>query len=201
MKMKHVLFGAFAGVLLACDAALAQPAPDAPAAPGRPDVKTVGDWFVRCFPVQSPSPCDIFEELDDQRTRQRVLSLSVAYVPSLDRHALQITVPLEISIPRGITIQTDSYSSPVLRYRRCDRNGCYAEMAVDNGMIDALNKSGPAAKINIVADNGKAYALNFSLKGFTAAHDDMVAQARAKAKAVAKPGDAAAAPAAPAATP
>jgi invasion protein IalB len=201
MKMKHVLFGAFAGVLLACGAALAQPAPDAPAAPGRPDVKTVGDWFVRCFPVQSPSPCDIFEELDDQRTRQRVLSLSVAYVPSLDRHALQITVPLEISIPRGITIQTDSYSSPVLRYRRCDRNGCYVEMAVDNGMIDALNKSGPAAKINIVADNGKAYALNFSLKGFTAAHDDMVAQARAKAKAVAKPGDAAAAPAAPAATP
>jgi invasion protein IalB len=201
MKMKHVLFGAFAGVLLACGAALAQPAPDAPAAPGRPDVKTVGDWFVRCFPVQSPSPCDIFEELDDQRTRQRVLSLSVAYVPSLDRHALQITVPLEISIPRGITIQTDSYSSPVLRYRRCDRNGCYVEMAVDNGMIDALNKSGPAAKINIVADNGKAYALNFSLKGFAAAHDDMVAQARAKAKAVAKPGDAAAAPAAPAATP
>jgi invasion protein IalB len=201
MKMKHVLFGAFAGVLLACAAALAQPAPDAPAAPGRPDVKTVGDWFVRCFPVQSPSPCDIFEELDDQRTRQRVLSLSVAYVPSLDRHALQITVPLEISIPRGITIQTDSYSSPVLRYRRCDRNGCYVEMAVDNGMIDALNKSGPAAKINIVADNGKAYALNFSLKGFAAAHDDMVAQARAKAKAVAKPGDAAAAPAAPAATP
>ena len=72
--------------------------------PGRqpsPDVKPVQDWFVRCFPVQSPSPCDMFQELDDQRTRQRVVSLSFAYVPSLDRHALQITVPLEVSIRQG----------------------------------------------------------------------------------------------------
>ena len=200
MKMKHILMGAFAGLLLASGAALAQDAtPAAPAAAGRPEVKTVGDWFVRCFAVQSPSPCDMFQELDDQRTRQRVLSLSIAYVPSLDRHALQVTVPLEISIPRGLTIQTDSYTSPVLKYRRCDRNGCYVEMAVDNGMIESLGKSGPAGKINIVADSGKSYALNFSLKGFAQAHDDMASQARAKAKAVAKPADTA--PAAPAPAP
>jgi invasion protein IalB len=128
-----------------------------------------------------------------------VLSLSIAYVPSLDRHALQVTVPLEISIPKGLTIQTDSYTSPVLKYRRCDRNGCYVEMAVDNGLIESLGKSGPAGKINIVADSGKSYALNFSLKGFAQAHDDMASQARAKAKAVAKPADAA--PAAPAPSP
>jgi invasion protein IalB len=199
MKMKHILIGGFTGFLLASGAALAQQAPDAgaaPAGPGRPDVKTVGDWFVRCFPVQSPSPCDIFQELDDQRSRQRVLALSIAYVPSLDRHAVQITVPLEISIPRGVIIQTDSYTSPVMRYRRCDRNGCYVEMAVDNALIESLSKSGPAGKVNIVADSGKSYALNFSLKGFAAAHDEMVSQTRAKAKPVAKPGDTAPAPAA-----
>ena len=67
-------------------------------------------------------------------------------------------------------------------------------MAVDNALIESLSKSGPAAKVNIVADSGKAYAMNFSLKGFAAAHDDMVSQARAKAKPVAKPGDAAPAP-------
>jgi invasion protein IalB len=204
MKIKHILIGVFAGVLLASGAALAQqaPAPDAaPAGPGRPDVKTVGDWFVRCFPVQSPSPCDMFEELDDQRSRQRVLSLSIAFVPGLNRHALQITVPLEVSLPKGLTIATDSYTSPVMHYRRCDRNGCYVEMAVDNGIIDSLTRSGPAGKINIVADNGKAYGLNFSLKGFAAAHDDMVAQAKAKAKPVAANGEAPAAPAPAAATP
>jgi invasion protein IalB len=204
MMMKSILIGLFAGILFTSGAAMAQqaaaPAPEAaaPAAPGRPDVHAVDDWFVRCFPVQSPSPCDIFQEEEAPQTRQRVLSLSVAYVPSLDRHALQITVPLDISIPKGLTIKTDSYTSPVLKYRRCDRNGCYVEMAVDNGLVEALAKSGPAGKVNIVADNGKSYALNFSLKGFAAAHDEMVTKARAKAKPIAKPADQ---PAAPAATP
>jgi invasion protein IalB len=202
MNMKHILMGAFAGFLLASGAALAQQAPDAGAAsatPGRPDVHGVEDWFVRCFPVQSPSPCDIFFEEDAAQTRQRILSVSVAYVPSLDRHALQITVPLEIAIQKGVTIQTDSYTSPALHYRRCDRNGCYVEMAVDNALVESLSRSGPAAKIIIVADSGKTYPIAFSLKGFAAAHDEMVTKAKAKAKTVAKPGDTTAP--APAATP
>jgi len=189
-KRAQAFIGAALAILLAPAAAAAQ-APTAPEGrPGQPDVKQVDDWFVRCFPVQSPSPCDIFQELDDQRTRQRVLALSIAYVPSLDRYALQITVPLEISIPRGVVIQTDSYTSPVLRYRRCDRNGCYVEMAIDKGVIESLAKSGPEAKVNIVADNGKSYGLRFYLKGFSAAHDAMVSQAKAKAKAVDKSGGA-----------
>jgi invasion protein IalB len=192
--IKPILAGTFAGLLLVSGSAFAQEAQGA--AGGNPEVKTVQDWFVRCFPVQSPSPCDMFQELDSQTTKQRVLSISLAYVPSLDRHAVQITVPLDISIPKGVTIKTDSYTSPVLKYRRCDRNGCYIEMAVDNSLIEGLAKSGPAGKINIVADNGKVYALNFSLKGFAQAHDDMAAQARAKAKSVEKQGGpAAAAPA------
>src|ERR1700749_776433 len=101
--MKSVLMGALAGVLFAGSAARPQQA-DAP--PARPEVKTVEDWLVRCFPIQSPSPCDMFQEQDAQQSHQRVLSLSIAYVPSLDRHALQVSVPLDISIQKGLTIQT-----------------------------------------------------------------------------------------------
>ena len=100
-------------------------------------------------------------------------------------------MPLEIAIQKGLTVQTDTYTSPVLKYRMCTREGCFVQMVPDNAMVEALAKSGPDAKLNIVADNGKSYGLKFSLKGFSAAHDDMVAQARAKAKAP-KPGDAAA---------
>lgn len=194
-KINQTLMAACAGLMLAAGAALAQQAPAADGGPGRPDVKTVGDWTVRCFPIQSPSPCDIFQEQDYQKTGQRVLSISIAYVPSMDKHAIQISVPLDISIPKGVTLQTDTYTSPVLKYRRCDRNGCYIEMAVDNGLVEGLAKSGDKGKVNIAADNGKNYTLNFSLKGFSQAHDDMVAQARAKAKPVEQ--SAAAAPAKP----
>jgi invasion protein IalB len=187
--MKAVL--TFAGLVLGCAAAYAQ---EAPAAPGRPDVKTVGDWMVRCFPVSNPNPCDVFQERVDNRTQQRVLSFSLAFVPSMDRHIMQITVPLDIAIQKGVTIQADAYTSPVLKYRMCNREGCFVQLAPDNALVEALAKAGADAKINIVADTGKSFALPLSLKGFSAAHDDMVAQARVKAKPVAKTGDAAAKP-------
>jgi invasion protein IalB len=193
MKFSNVLTGAAGGVLLACAAAFAQDAAQpAPQAPGRPEVKTIGDWMVRCFPVTSPGPCDMYQELDDQRTRQRVLSFSIAFIPSLNRHGIQITVPLEVSIQKGLTVITDSYTSPVLKFRYCDRSGCFVQMPMDNAAIESISKSGPDAKVRIFADNGKAYDLRFSLKGFAAAHDSMAEQARAKGKA---------APAAPAAQP
>lgn len=186
MILKPVLAAALAGLVLACGTASAQEA----APPGRPDVKTVGDWQVRCFPVNNSNPCDMFQEMANKDSRQRILSISLAFNPSLDRHLLQITVPLEISIQKGLTIQSDSYTSPVLKYRMCTREGCFVQMAADNALVEALAKSGPEAKLNIVGDNGKSYGLQFSLKGFAAAHDDMVAQARAKAKPVAPTVDA-----------
>ena len=179
--MKSVLTGAVAALVLGCGAAVAQQqAPAEP--PGPPEVKTVDDWQVRCFPVSNANPCDIFQEQVDQRTRQRVLSVSIAFSPSADRHLVQITVPLDIAIQKGLTIQTDSYTSPVLKYRMCTREGCFVQTVADNAMIESLAKSGPDGKINIVTDAGKTFALTFSLKGFSAAHDEMVRLARIKAK-------------------
>ena len=105
-------------------------------------------------------------------------------------------MPLEVSIPRGLIIQTDSFTSQPLKYRYCDRTGCFVQMPIDNATIEAMSKSGEAAKVRVFADNGKAYDIKFSLKGFAAAHDNMVDQAKAKAKPIQQPA-AGAAPAAP----
>jgi invasion protein IalB len=201
MTLKQTLIGAALGLALACGAAAAQDAaaPAAAAATGQqqtkpPETKTIGDWIVRCFPIQSPSPCDMFQELVDQRSHQRVLSLSFAYVPNLNRHGMQLTVPLEVGLQKGATISSDSYTSQPFRFRYCDRGGCFVQTVVDNAAIESLAKSGPDGKVRIYADSGKAYDLKFSLKGFAAAHDDMVEQAKAKATKTPPP---AAAPATP----
>ena len=178
-----------AACLALSGAALAQPAPGQDVS--RPEAKTIGDWTVRCFPIESPSPCDIFQEQDYQKTGQRVLSISIAFVPSMNRHIIQVTVPLDVAIPKGITMQSDTYTSPVLKYRMCTREGCFVQTAIDNALVEALARSSGTGKINVEADGGKKVALTFSLKGFAAAHDDMAAQAKAKAKAP----EAAAAPA------
>jgi invasion protein IalB len=182
MRISRLLCGVAAGLILGSGFALAQGAPPPGGAPRMPDVKEVGDWSVRCFPVESPSPCDMYEELDDKNTHQRVLAVSLAYIPKVDRHAIQIAVPLGVALGKGLTIQTDNFTSAMLRYRRCDRQGCYVEMGLDNNSVQQLAKSGPNAKVKIYADGGKAFELRFSLNGFSAAHDSMSALAKEKAK-------------------
>lgn len=180
--MKLTLAGIAAGLLLAASAAaLAQDASGQEDAPKADVVKTVGDWQVRCFSVQNSSPCDQFWQQTDPRTGQRMVAVSIAYAPSADRHLVVISVPLGVSIPKGVTIQADNYTSPALHYRMCSRDGCFVQAVVDNGMIASLAKSGPQAKLNIAGDDGKTFSLPLSLKGFSEAHDEMVSEAKAKA--------------------
>lgn len=188
MKLSRVLIGALAACVLS-GAAYAQ-APAAPAAPPKPEVKVVEDWTIRCYPVQSVSPCDMYQEQGNSQTGQRVLSVSIAFAPSVNRHLMVINVPLEVAIPQGVVVQTDTYTSPVLKYRMCTREGCFVQMAVDNALVEALARASGKAKINLVGDGGRKVSLPFSLKGFSAAHDDMASQARAKA--TSKPAESAA---------
>jgi invasion protein IalB len=187
-------------LLLSLGAVSAQPAP-APAsgAPLQPsETKTFGDWTVRCYPIASPSPCDMYELLANKQNQQRVMSLSIAYLPSGDKHVIQVAVPLGILIPKGLVIESDTFTSQVLRYRRCDRGGCYVEMLFDNAAISALATASGPAKIKIVADNGKTFEIPFSLKGYADAHGAMVDLARKKTAERPPP---ATPPAAPAASP
>src|SRR6185295_4311289 len=155
--------GAVALGLISITAVSAAPAPGAPLAPS--ETKTFGDWTVRCYPISSPSPCDMYELLANKQTNQRVMSLSIAYMPAGDKHVIQIAVPLGIFIPRGLVIESDAYTSPPLPYRRCDRAGCYVERLFDNSSVSALATATGVVKVKIVADGGKVFEIPFSLKG------------------------------------
>ena len=171
-------------------AAVAQDAPAAP--PPKPDIKTVEDWQVRCYPVQAVAPCDMLQEQGDPQSGRKTLSLSISYIPSMDRHAIIVSVPLDVSLAKGVVLQTDSYTSPTLKYRMCTRDGCFVQAPVDNDLVASVAKSTGEGRVIVVGDDGKTYPIKFSLKGFAQAHDDMVAQAKAKAT---KPAAAGAAPA------
>jgi invasion protein IalB len=184
MVVRLVLPAVVAGFVLAAGAALAQAPSEQGSAPS--EVKTVGDWQVRCFNVQNQNPCDQFWAQVDPRTGQREVAVSVAYAPTMDRNLVVITVPLGVSILRGLTIQTDSYTSPLMHYRVCSRDGCFVQV-VDNALVASLAKSGPEAKLNIAGDDGKSYSLPLSLKGFAGAHDEMVSDAKARVKPASAP--------------
>jgi invasion protein IalB len=157
-------------------------------APLRPDVtKQYGDWLVRCYPVASPSPCDMFELLAQKKTGNRVMSMSFAYAPKQDRYVVQIAVPLGVALKTGLTIKADAYTSPALRFRRCDRGGCYVEGVTDAAMINALSQGSGQAKAVIASDEGRTLDVAFSLKGFGEARNAMSELAKQRASAAAPP--------------
>jgi invasion protein IalB len=170
-------------------AAAAQPAVGAPpakpaaaaapaAAAGSP--QRFGDFIVRCANIKSVAPCDLYEERVQKDTGRRVIGFSIGFMPSQSRYIMQVVVPLGIDVGKGITITDGKFTSPALPVRRCDQTGCFSEVQVDKSLIDAFSKMGEA-KIQVTADGGKAFPFTFSFNGFSAAHDSMVAQNRAKA--------------------
>jgi len=177
---------AFAAALLLVPAALAQDAAQqqhAPQAnkPVQPDVtKEFGDWTVRCYPVSSPSPCEMLELRVAKKDGQKILGVLLAYIPSRDADVLQISVPLGVALQNGLVINSDTFKSGVLKYRRCDMQGCYVETAIDSKTVGDIGRA-TKAEAQIIAMDGKRYNLVFSLKGFTDAHRSLVDLAKQKA--------------------
>lgn len=172
---------AFAAALLAVPA-LAQDGPPQGQKPLQPsEEKLFKDWTVRCYPVASPTPCEMIEIRVAKKTGQRVLGVLLAYVPARDTHIMQISVPLGVSLANGLVISADPYKSPVLKFRRCDQAGCYVESAVGADIIGQLSKASKG-QIGIVTMDGRPFNLAFSMDGFSEAHAALVELSKAKAK-------------------
>ena len=190
--------GAVALTMLVAPAWSAKPAPAAQpqiAASNKPiepsENKNFGDWTVRCYPVSSPTPCEMLQLLVNKKTGQRVLGVVILYAPSRDQSIMQIALPLGVMLQSGAVLSSDTFKSSVLHYGRCDAQGCYVVLPVDNDTMGALGRA-TKAEMQIVSVDGKKYNLAFSLNGFTAGHSALMDLARQKATA---------APAAPAPAP
>jgi invasion protein IalB len=148
--------------------------------------KVTGDWGVHCFAAASPSPCEMQQTATQNKTGNRVLGVSIAFVPHEGRYIFQIAVPLGVSIAKGVKIAAPGYAAPAMAYRRCDNGGCYVEGMFDGKSIDALAAASGPAKIEIASADGRTIDLPFSLRGFSDARKAMEDLAREKA-APAKP--------------
>ncbi|MBV9540007.1 MAG: invasion associated locus B family protein [Alphaproteobacteria bacterium] len=178
--MKALSTGALALGLLAVGASAQTSPPPGGGQPLQPsETKNFGDWQVRCYPIKSPSPCDMYELLANKQTQQRIMSVSIAFMPNGNKHVIQIGVPLGVAIQKGLTIESDTYTSPQLHYRRCDRGGCYVEMLLPDDALSGLSSATSPARVKVFAE-GKPFEIPFSLNGFNDAHGAMQDLARKK---------------------
>jgi invasion protein IalB len=186
MKSLRISLALAAALLVAPAIAQEEAAPQAPKANQPTDVKVFSDWTVRCFPGKSATPCQMIELRVAKKSGQRVLSVLLAYAPSNNATLLQISVPLGVSLQNGLVINSDTWKSPPLKFRRCDQGGCYIESAVGDDVVEQLAKA-TNGKMQVVAFDGKRIDLAFSLKGFTEARSAMMELARQKAGKGAEP--------------
>jgi invasion protein IalB len=188
------------GIFAALSAgALAQPKPAAPAAAPAPAPapaadpnalqfsisQNVGDWVVRCVQttIKSPAPCEVMQTTVNKDSKQRISSFSIAYVPSRESYAMQVVVPTGVALAKGLSL------TPALngaKFTRCERDGCYVEMLIDNATVTSIGGAGKSASIAVYGyGQDKQISLPVSMTGFPEAMDRM--KTFAKDRAVALP--------------
>ncbi len=128
--------------------------------------RTIGSWTVRCYRTPG-SVCDTSQVAYERQQNLRVLGVSIALVPDKGLYTARFIVPLLVSFAKGMTIQIGSFLLPNLKYRRCERDGCYVEGVLPPQMINTMAQSGVSkGTIEIAAVNGKIVTIPIALDGF-----------------------------------
>ena len=159
------------------------PAAQQPAVDSNMTVNELHDnWSVRCFNVESQAPCDILQVGTNAETQQRVSLVSIAYLPATQSYATQIITPLGVALTRGLSLEAGEGSLVGLKFNRCERDGCYVEIALPQATVDAIRLLTEDTLITVFAyGQGEVLELPFSVSGFSEAMDHMMAEAETRA--------------------
>lgn len=129
---------------------------------------TFGDWVVKCVQRENGLPCEMSQRLVDGKTGLALTRFSIAWSPSEDKHALQITVPLGVWLEAGAAMGVGDLKIEGIQYSRCLPSGCMIEALLENPMLSAL-RSGEEGQLIIFDRMRKPIVLPFSLRGFAEA--------------------------------
>jgi invasion protein IalB len=171
-----VFAGAFSGALLGLSsAALAQATqPAQPAA----QAEAIKDWELFCpepKPKDKPRVCEI-RTVIKSKEGGRLGALAVAASPEPGSAAEPMIVtallPLGVDLTLQPALKVGEGQALPLQFRRCMQRGCEAVALLQGDQIKAL-RGGTIAKVAVGIGGGKTAVFEFSLNGFTGAHDAM----------------------------
>lgn len=148
--------------------AQAQNAPqNAPQVPTVTDTKTSGSWTVRCYHGGN-FPCDMTQITVDQSRRVPVASVLIAYAPKTNTYFGRFGVPLGVSFESGLGIEIGSFKASNLKFRICEREGCFVSGSLPQNLIDAMQAPGaPQGAMSGVMVDGQKFQIPIVLDGFS----------------------------------
>lgn len=155
------------------------PAAGAAAAEGEADevIRAVhGDWQIRCS--ASRNECYMYQLALDALD---VPVAEVSMVRLADREdavaGFTVVTPLRTLLTEGLAVQVDNGQLQRYRFRWCTEAGCFVQFGVSQSGLDSF-KRGNRARLTVISVERpqSPVTLDVSLKGFTAAYNDLVAQ-------------------------
>ncbi|MBY6200353.1 invasion associated locus B family protein [Maritalea mobilis] len=145
------------------------------------------DWDVRCIRSGEdaiPERCEMFQLLRDPDGNAVAVFRVNAPLNPTEGHvaSAMFMTPIETFLPPGLRLRVDDGEPGAVPFAMCDASGCMARVQMDQETVDMFQAGGDATiqLFALVRDGsgdigGAPVELTASLRGFTAAYDDMQA--------------------------
>jgi invasion protein IalB len=139
------------------------------------DGQVFQDWTVNCQAMpEKPTieACFIRQNIVETESKEPVMQVAVGYLGADGAPAALVSLPLGIRLPPGVELAVDKEPQGELQFERCLPNGCQVQFLLDDKLLSAF-RSGIAGEVTFQDGTGRAVAVPFSLKGFTAAFNSL----------------------------
>jgi invasion protein IalB len=133
-----------------------------------------GDWTTRCEtpPGSAHEQCAIVLSVVDQERPSLILVVIVLNTADRKARLMRIVAPLGVLLPPGISLRIDNADAGRLSFLQCLPNGCVAQLAMDEGLIDKL-KNGKTATLGVFQTPEEGVGVQAPLVGFKEAYEQL----------------------------
>jgi invasion protein IalB len=133
-----------------------------------------GDWVTRCEtpPGAAHEQCAIVESVVDQERPNLVLVIIVLNTADRKARLMRVIAPLGVLLPPGVGLRIDDADAGRLSFLQCLPNGCIAQIAMDESLIDKL-KNGKTATLGIFQTPEEGVGVQAPLAGFKEAYEQL----------------------------
>ncbi len=133
-----------------------------------------GDWVTRCEtpPGAAHEQCAIVLSVVDQERPNLILVVIVLNTADRKARLMRVIAPLGVLLPPGVSLRIDNAEAGRLSFLQCLPNGCVAQLAMDEALIDKL-KSGKTATLGVFQTPEEGVGVPAPLAGFKEAYEQL----------------------------
>ena len=133
-----------------------------------------GDWVTRCEtpPGAAHEQCAVVLSVVDQDRPSLILVVIVLNTADRKARLMRVIAPLGVLLPPGVSLRIDNADAGRLSFLQCLPNGCVAQLAMDESLLNKL-KNGKTATLGVFQTPEEGVGVQAPLAGFKQAYEQL----------------------------